>query len=239
GPAATMSGSGAAAGSVRFRRERQSFAPLFGLFFNVRPTDLLPVTDGLFVALQRPSHGPLAAPAECHQNLPHVTRMIANAKFLLDQVRHAFGSPQAGFIAQPLGTCEKALFKPTLLSRAQPRFAARAPGLAQSALATFPVQRCPTRPALAHPTQPPRHFGLVQSLPQQPQGFEPSPFESIKITSYSSRVSHTRLDARYPEKCRYIMRYSIIEVSSFSGEHYTNIHIYTVVDIIASQCMPL
>src|ERR1035437_2322022 len=105
-----MSGSGAAAGSVRFRRERRSFAPLFGLFFNVRPTDLFPVTDGLFVAPQRPSHGPLAAPAECHQNLPHVTRMIANAKFLLDQVRHAFGSPQAGFIAQPLGACEKAHF---------------------------------------------------------------------------------------------------------------------------------
>src|ERR1019366_1253086 len=61
----------------------------------------------------------------------------------------------------------------------------------------------------AHYAPPRCHFGLVQSLPQQPQAPEPSPFESIKITSHSSRVSHTRLDARYSEKCRYIMRYSI------------------------------
>ena len=67
------------------------------------------------------------------------------------------------------------------------------------------------RQSVAHDAHPPGHFGLVQSLPQQPQGPEPSPFQSIEITSHSSRVSHTRLDARYSEKCRYIMRYSINE----------------------------
>ena len=46
---------------------------------------------------------------------------------------------------------------------------------------------------------PPRHFGLVQPLPQQPQGFEPSPFQSIKITLYSRRVSRTTLEAQDPE----------------------------------------
>jgi hypothetical protein len=43
--------------------------------------------------------------------------MIAHAKFLLDQVRHARGTPQAGFVAQPLGTGEQAQFEPGLLFR--------------------------------------------------------------------------------------------------------------------------
>src|ERR1035437_4545328 len=40
--------------------EQESFAALFGLFFNVRPSDLLPVADGPFLALQRPARGTLA-----------------------------------------------------------------------------------------------------------------------------------------------------------------------------------
>src|ERR1019366_3744966 len=57
----------------------------------------------------------------------------------------------------------------------------------------------------------------VQPLPQKPQGLEPSPFQSIEITFHSSRVSHTRFDARYSEKCRYIMRYSIAVLAFFAS----------------------
>ena len=139
--------------------------------------------------------------------------MIANAKFLLDQLRHTLGSPQVGFVAQSLGASQEALFELGFLPPSEPRLAARSPGLAQSALTAFAIQRGPARHALANYAQPSRHFRLVQPLPQQPQGLEPSPFQGIKVTPYSGRVSHTRLDARYLEKCRCIMRDSIADIA--------------------------
>ncbi len=77
--------------------------------------------------------------------------------------------------------------------------------------AALTVQRRPARHTLANYPYLPRHFRLDHSLPQQPQGFEPSPFQVFKIASHTFWISHTRLDAGYLERYRYIMRNSIID----------------------------
>ncbi|MGH9680886.1 MAG: hypothetical protein ACRD4Y_13130, partial [Candidatus Acidiferrales bacterium] len=59
--------------------------------------------------------------------------------------------------------------------------------------------------------------------PQQAQSFKPSPFQCPEITTYSRRVSHIRLDARYPEKCLYIMRLSV-EAGGVGFEEFWNVY---------------
>jgi len=44
-----------------------------------------------------------------------MARMIAHAKFPLDQMRHALRTPQVGVIAQPFGAGQEALFELGLL----------------------------------------------------------------------------------------------------------------------------
>ncbi len=82
-------------------------APLPQLFFNGRPHFLLPVLDLLLVAFPGSSHGALGTPTQSDQNLPHLSFVIADAKLLLDQVRHPRAGPQRSFIAQPLGTLQQ------------------------------------------------------------------------------------------------------------------------------------
>jgi hypothetical protein len=48
---------------------------------------LFPFADGRLVPLQRPTDVPLWALVQPAKNLPHMARVIANAKLLLDQIR--------------------------------------------------------------------------------------------------------------------------------------------------------
>jgi hypothetical protein len=64
---------------------------MFFGFFYVGPNGLLPVADGLFVAIRCPALGPPAAPSERYQKLPHVVWMTAHSKFVLDQARDLLG----------------------------------------------------------------------------------------------------------------------------------------------------
>src|SRR6516162_1123308 len=53
----------------------------------------------------------LRTPAQTHQNLPHMTLVIAHPKLFLDQVRHPRAGPQRSFIAQLLRPADQELLE--------------------------------------------------------------------------------------------------------------------------------
>jgi len=70
-------------------------APRAWAFFYTREFFLFPMFDFGFIAFPRPAFGLLAAPMqELPYYFPHVAFMVLNSKKLLNQVRHALGSPQ-------------------------------------------------------------------------------------------------------------------------------------------------
>ena len=66
-------------------------------FFNGRPDLLLPVSDRLLIAFPRPPSGPLRAPSQADQNLPHVPDKVfkispgLNRAALYEEVRRENG----------------------------------------------------------------------------------------------------------------------------------------------------
>ena len=70
-------------------------APLARAFFYTLDFFLLPTFDFIFIAFPRPTFGLLATPMqELAQYFPNVAFMVLNSEKLLNQVRHALGSPQ-------------------------------------------------------------------------------------------------------------------------------------------------
>jgi hypothetical protein len=68
------------------------WAPSFAhLFFYRWPLVPLPLFDGFFVSLDCPTFWNLATPPQTSKDFPHVTRMVLDAKLLLD---HTSDSPQ-------------------------------------------------------------------------------------------------------------------------------------------------
>ena len=131
-PASPRSAPDAAAGSARSRRGRRWCAPLFGLFFNPRPLHLLPMNDGLFVALPRPSHRPLTTPLQPAQNPPDVAVVVPNPKLLFDQMSHPPQGPQRCLVAQGFRSLQQTLLQPLQVLRTQTRLAPGPTGLLQS-----------------------------------------------------------------------------------------------------------
>ena len=72
-----------------------SVAPLPWAFFYTREFFHLPAFDFILIALPRLAFGLLAAPMqELGYYFPHVAFMVLHSKKLVNQVRHALGSPQ-------------------------------------------------------------------------------------------------------------------------------------------------
>jgi hypothetical protein len=72
-----------------------SVAPLAWAFFYTRKFFPLPAFDFGLIALPRPAFGLLAAPMqELGHYFPHVAFMVLNSEKLVNQARHALGSPQ-------------------------------------------------------------------------------------------------------------------------------------------------
>jgi len=70
-------------------------APLAWAFFYTRKFFLLPAFDFSLIAFPRPAFGFLAAPMqEFPHYFPHVAFVVLNPEKLLNQARHALGSPQ-------------------------------------------------------------------------------------------------------------------------------------------------
>ena len=180
-----MSGSDAAARSVRFRRRRRSSALGFGLFFNLRPALPLPLADLVFVPLQRTPHRTLATPAQLPQNAPGVPGVVANPAFLLDQMGHARRRPQAAPIAQCLRSAFQALLDPPQVFWLQPGRTASMRRLLQPLAPLLPQRLGPLADRLAVRPHPPRHFRMAQPLLQQSGRLQPSPLQSLKIAPHA------------------------------------------------------
>jgi len=117
--------------------------------------------------------------------------VIANLKFLLDQVGHTGTGPQRCLIAQLLWASQQELFEFPPLLLIQARLAAGAAGLPQSRLAFRPVLLHPARYGLPDHAELPRNLGLSLSTFPQLDRLKATLLQSIKIASHSSRISHT------------------------------------------------
>jgi hypothetical protein len=158
-------------------------------FFKPWPAHSLPMPNGFFVALQRPSGGPLAAPAELAQDAPDVSFVIAHPALVLDQLAHPCRGPQSAGVAERLGSAlERPLDLPQLAgaqfgltpgpaSLLQPR----PPGLGQLPPSESPIA-----------AQPPRHLTPAHALLEQLRGCHPPPFQSLKVPPHTCWITHSR-----------------------------------------------
>ena len=110
----------------------------------------------------------------------------------------------------PFGTVEQQLFELRQLLGAELRLAPGAAREAQGLDASLGGLLRPAAHALLADTEAAGHFGLVESLIEQPQGSQAALFESFEIAFDSSRIPHTYGDGRQRETLLYIMRTSII-----------------------------
>jgi hypothetical protein len=122
--------------------------------------------------------------------------MIADAELALDQVGDARAGPQRGFVAQLLGAFEQQLRQLLLLGRVQQRLAAGASGLLHAPTATAPIGVHPPVDALTNHPHPAGNGGLRLAPFPEPNRFQPSLLQSIKIAAPSSWISHAYLDAQ-------------------------------------------
>jgi hypothetical protein len=67
--------------------------------FYARPILASPAVDGKFIPLPGALFRFLTGPVQAAEDLPHVTRMVADAQLALDDVRDALASPQIGAVA--------------------------------------------------------------------------------------------------------------------------------------------
>src|SRR5579875_488168 len=98
----------------------------FWAFFNLRPALLFPATNGRLVAPQRAVGGPLRCPAQSAQHAPSMHGGKLHAAFALDQIGHAPGRPQTGFVSERFGTALQSLFDSAQIGRREFRRTARA-----------------------------------------------------------------------------------------------------------------
>lgn len=114
----------------------------------------------------------------------------------LDQIGHAPGRPQRSAIAQGLWTFLQTLAQCVQLRWLQTRFATGAGSLAQRFGPLFPPGLMPAADRLPVNAQSPGHFPLVKPSVKKPGGFEPSPFQFIKIAFDAFRITHAQRLAR-------------------------------------------
>src|SRR6185437_7960745 len=169
---------------------------LFELFFNGRPSVLFPFADSCLVPLQRPTDGPLRAPVQPAKNLPHMTRVIADAKLLLDQIRDTLAGPQRRLITEFLGTSQQTLHKLPVLIRIELRHPTGAPRLAESLLSTFLIFLTPAADGLVGHLKLLADLAVIQSLSEKSHRFHSPRFQSFEIAAYSARIPHAYPDAR-------------------------------------------
>src|SRR5580693_4601983 len=145
-----------------------------------------------------------------------MTGMILNTEFAFDQVGNSPAGPQRRCVAERFRASFQQLAEALQIRFAQLRLAAHASGLLQRLLAALVVLLRPPAHRLAADFQPNRDFGLVEiSLLQQSNGFHPALLQRIKITCHSSRIPHTESNSFSRQKCRYIMRSSIVSWTGY------------------------
>ncbi len=113
-----------------------------------------------------------------------------DSTFALDQVRHAPSRPQIGLVSQGLWTTLQAALDPPQVSGLQSRFAPGAAGFLQRPSSALGQLLGPTAHRLPMHLDPPGHFCLWNSLPQQFGGQEAPLFQLFEVSLYPFWVSH-------------------------------------------------
>ena len=109
-----------------------------------------------------------------------------------DQISHSPGRPQRSAIAQRLGTFLQTFAQFLQLGRLQAGFAARSPGLLQRLGSMLFPSLIPPTDRLAVNAQSSRDLALMDASIKKSGGFEPPPFQFIKIAFDTFWISHAR-----------------------------------------------
>jgi hypothetical protein len=136
----------------------------------------------------------------------------------LDQIGHPPGGPQRSAIAQRLGTGFQTATEHFQLGRLQPGLTARSPSLAERLGSLLFPSLMPAADRLAVNPQSPGDLALMEASIKQPGGFEPPPFQFIKIAFNAWWITHARKFNTRNGICHYILRQSVI-CSFHFGQH--------------------
>src|SRR5437588_9775073 len=170
--------------------------PSFLAFFYLRPALLLPHTNLLFVPLQGPSGGPLAAPSQLPQNPPRMAGVVADPAFFLDQMGDPRRRPQAALVAQRLRPSLEAAFDSPQIFLAQSRFPSRSSGPLQPPQSAFLQLLRPATDGLSMSTDAATNFRLVYALPQQFGRLTAALFQPYEVPANSCWISHAETVAQ-------------------------------------------
>lgn len=115
----------------------------------------------------------------------------AHSTFLLDELFHSHGGPQARDISQRLGPPLESAFDAPQIRRTQTGLAPRAPRLLQPGAARLGQLLGPPTHGLAMDSDSPSHLRLAPLFLEQSHRLQSSPFQRLEITLDTFRISHT------------------------------------------------
>lgn len=133
-------------------------------FFNLGPAVLLPLPDGLLVALQGFANRTLAGPVKLAQDAPDMVLVVPHSGPVFDEVAHAARGPQPGSKSECFGTTLERVFDPAQLGRAELGPPSGVLGLAQAAHAGLLQFARPTADRLPMHPHHSGDLGLAESL---------------------------------------------------------------------------
>lgn len=108
----------------------------------------------------------------------------------LDQVGHTPGRPQAGAIAQHLGTLFQSAAQLIQLGGLQPRSTTGPTRLKERLGSLFSPRSMPSTDRLAVDPKLPGHLALTEASVKESSGLESPSFQAVEITFYAFRVAH-------------------------------------------------
>lgn len=114
----------------------------------------------------------------------------------LDQIGHAPSGPKRGVVTKRFRTFFQALAQLLQLGRLQAGLTTHPCRLTQRLGSLFFPRLMPTADRLAVNAQLSGDLPLMEASIKKPGGFEPSPFELIKITFNTFWISHAQILAR-------------------------------------------
>ena len=159
-------------------------------FFKLWPAHSLPIPNGLFVALQRPPGGPLAAPAELAQDAPNVSFVIAHSALVFDQLAYPARGPQPAGVSERRGSALERVLDRAQLAGAQFRLTSGPARLLQTRPPGLSQLPRPANHRLPMDAQPPCHLTLAHAPLEQLRRCHPAPFQSRKVPPHTCCIAH-------------------------------------------------
>ena len=122
------------------------------------------------------------------------------ARLSLDQVGHAPSRPQAGAIAQHLGSLFQSAAQLPQLRGLQPRFTASSSRLKERLGSLFPPGLVPPTDRLSVNAKLPGHLALIQATVKESGGLESPTFQAVEVAFHAFGVAHAQRLTRKPER---------------------------------------